>query len=252
MRPPVSSGTVYVKDHVDTWNREPSVGNAELAARLGSPVTFDRRGNVFAYDRFETSPLKWSKSFTTTGGGTGHSVTLSNDNVAHGEGCMKIVTPNKTGDYSRAMRSYAGLAHGNIGSHIILRLSALNHKTSTVLWARTGTKKVKAGIRVDSTGFSCLTGFDPALDASWTLFSSGQDFSINLNHPIKFVVDLDNEKYIRCLFSGIEFDLSAYTPFTSAFISEEFIEAEVYSVSGIDANGIIYCDDLILTSEEPA
>ena len=69
MRPPTSSGTVYIKDKPDSWNKEHTIGNAELAARTGSNMVFDRRGTVYIQDNFDDAPLKWTAD--TTGSGAG-------------------------------------------------------------------------------------------------------------------------------------------------------------------------------------
>ncbi len=39
-------GELYITDSVDVWGNIKVMGLAELAARLGSPMLFDRRGNI--------------------------------------------------------------------------------------------------------------------------------------------------------------------------------------------------------------
>ena len=245
-----------VTDPEDVWGKSHQMGNAELAARLGSLSTFDRRGTVFAYDDFEDVPLKWLSSFGTDGGGTGHSITLSDEYPSRGSGCMKIVPPNATNDYSRAHRFIGGAATHKIGMEMNITFKGtVNIKPSIIFRAFTGTRQINAGIRLQQSGLgglSYLHDLHPHLDASYTTFNDDFLLDKNTSYPLKFVVDLDNEKYVRCMFGGTEIDMSSYTPYAVDSTYCQRVQAEVYVVSNYADNPAMYFDDFILTIEEPA
>ena len=52
-----------------------NVDVAELVVRLGSPVSFDRRGNVVLIDDFAASVIKWS--YPGYGTGNGHELSTA-------------------------------------------------------------------------------------------------------------------------------------------------------------------------------
>lgn len=60
----------------------------ELAARLGSIVTYDRRGNVIFLDSFEGGLGKWRPWQSAAG----HNVSISNDRVEYGTASAKLTT----------------------------------------------------------------------------------------------------------------------------------------------------------------
>ena len=256
MRPPVSSGTVYIKDPVDVWNKEHTIGNAELAARLGSHMTFDRRGTVFAYDDFEDAPLKWV--VYSGGGGTGNSATLSSSRYAHsGQGCLKVIPPNVIDAYEYLERGFGGVAKNMLGAEIsINRPNDVINRAAISLQIYTGTRLIRAGVSLQQTaggGISYQTAANAALDASWTTFDDTFTISsIPMSYPIKFVVDVENEKYVRCMFGGTEIDMSSYTPHVANSVQSQMVIATIYDVSKAAANPAMYFDNFILTIEEPA
>lgn len=248
-------GEMFLNDTTDIWGNINTVGLAEVAARLGSGVSFDRRGTVFVLDDFESAPLKWSTNFGTGGGGTGHSITLSNEYPSRGTGCMKVVPPNVANDYSRAYRLIGGVATHRIGMEANITFKgSLNLKSSIILRAFTGTRQINAGIRFEqdiSGGLSYLnnTGAQGHLDASYTSFDTSFSIDQNTSYPLKFVVDLDTEKYVRCMFGGTEIDMSSYTPYAANSSYCQRVQAEVYVVA--TAAFPVYFNDFILTIEEP-
>jgi len=248
-------GEMFLNDTPDIWGNINTVGLAEAAVRMGSPVSFDRRGTVFYYDNFEDAPLKWLKNYGLGGGGVGHSITLSNEHPYRGTGSMRIIPPDVAGDYCRAYRLIGGASTNRIGMEMnILFENTLNVKTSILFRAYTGTRLIWGGIRLEqagSGGISYLnnTGNQPHLDAAWTTFNDTFLLDTNTSYPIKFVVDLGTEKYIRCMFGGIEINMSALTPYATNSTYCQRIQAEVYVVTSAVAN--MFFDDMILTIEEP-
>jgi hypothetical protein len=246
---------MFLNDTQDIWGNINTVGMAEAAVRLGSGVSFDRRGTVFTYDDFENAPLKWTTDFGTGGGGTGHSITLSNEYPSRGSSCMKIIPPNVANDYSRAYRFIGGVATHRIGMEANITFKGtVNIKPSIIFRAFTGTRQINAGIRLEqdiSNGLSYLnnTGALGHLDASYTSFDTSFAIDQNTSYPLKFVVDLDTEKYVRCMFGGTEIDMSSYTPYAVNSTYCQRVQAEMYVVA--TAAQPIYFDNFVLTIEEP-
>ena len=86
---------------LDLTNFGDPVSNAELAARLGSPDTFDRRGDVLWMDDFE-SGLKWRTSLL----GTGSLIDLTATMAASGGKCCRLVTGSANNDYAYLLRHF--------------------------------------------------------------------------------------------------------------------------------------------------
>jgi len=249
-------GEMFLNDTEDIWGNINTVGLAEVAVRMGSVDSFDRRGTVFYYDDFEDAPLKWNRNFETGAGGTGHSITLSNERTFRGSGCMKIIPPNVATDYSRAFRYIGGVSAHKVGMETNVTFAdTLNLMPCVLFRAYTGTRNIWAGIRIEQQGAGGLsylnnTGNQPHLDAAWTTFDNTFNLDLYTSYPIKFVVDLDTEKYIRCMFGGTEIDMSALTPYATNSTFCQRVLMDIYVVAG--TAGAVLFDDFIFTIEEPA
>ena len=250
MRPPVPSGTVYIKDPVDVWGKEQTIGLAEHAARLGSPATFDRRGTVFVYDDFENAPLKWNVA-----GGAGCSATLSDEHPASGSGCMKMVPASVADSYVRAYKLIGGVSQHKLGAEItIYRDDEVAHLVGLVIRAYTGSRVITSGVSLQMKGFgglSYLHGSDPSLTANWTTFNDTFEIFEDATYPLKFVVDVDSEKYVRCMFGGTEIDMSAYAPHAAASTYAQLVTCDIYIPTPFASNAKTYFDNFILTIQEP-
>lgn len=72
--------SAFIIDSVDAWNQMLTVGNAELAARLGSPLKYDRRGSIVVATDFSLGYGVWVKKYS----GSDSAVTLTPDRFATG------------------------------------------------------------------------------------------------------------------------------------------------------------------------
>jgi hypothetical protein len=86
----------------------------ELAVRLGSIDTFDRRGNVIFLENFEAGYLKWATSIN----GTGSSVSLVAGIARSGEHSCLLVGGPGVGRFADVTRSVAIPVIGKLGGEI--------------------------------------------------------------------------------------------------------------------------------------
>lgn len=219
---------------------------AELAARLGSINTFDRRGDLVWYDDFEATLNKW----VNNGNGTGHDADVSTTAARNGAQSCKIVT-GSDGQLSGVIYAYAPeLVKSKVGlevhwtrpsfnwTYIYFRLQIIHSDyqwdarikfqdsdASLHYWDGSAYQQIATGVGARSSAYQFL--------------------------PLKFVVDLDNEVYERLLFQRTEYDLTSYALPSAAGSAITETVISIYSEGTAGNNVTGYVDDIILTQNEP-
>jgi hypothetical protein len=219
----------------------------ELAARLGSPVTFDRRGDVVWWDDFECGLAKW----ITIVDGVGGSVALSTARARNGRSSA-LLTAGSTGTETAAIRHEGPFAtlsrHGvevsfNVGTPITSFTITYNLYDGTTL--------SQASVRWDDVAETLLY-----LDASvaYVIFASNIDLwqSVTLFHTAKLVVDAVNGRYVRFILDHLSFDLSGIPFSVSASALDPQVGQLITLVGRAGVNDQAYVDDVIVTENEPA
>jgi len=220
------------------------IDDAELAARLGSIVTFDRRGNVAWMDDFEGSSLKWFQF----GHGPAWSVDLVNKRALTGsQSCM--LTCASTGRYEAYISRYQTLTvPGKIGlevhfaidediSYIEIKLHVITGdiRYEGYLHLYPGTAKIQ--YKVDDTTWA---------DALTDLYFDNTTY---FYHDLKIVIDTDAKKYHRLIFGERTKDLSAIPLYSEASSGERI----GYQITAYGAAGKLakcYVDNVIVTQNE--
>lgn len=219
---------------------------AELAARLGSIVTFDRRGDVIWLDDFEDNINKWEQSTP----GAGASIALSTEAAHNGAKSCKIV--DGSDNWWSAITRVLGIP---VVSKTGSELSFADQDDDTKLELRSqfynGTDIYRAAIRYvpDEGNFDVE---DETL--GWVTLASGISIPSHVYawQTMKLVWDLDSKKYVRAILNDTEYDLSAYTPVDVGTSAVRQLIIDIYlwpEVTGGNRHG--YVDDFILTQNEP-
>jgi hypothetical protein len=255
MRPPVSSGTVFVKDHADVWNKEHTIGNAELASRLGSLASFDKRGIVFWHDDFSNAPLPWLSVTTGAPVGSGYSMTLSDTKVCRGAGALKVVSSDTNDEYVSSVRHIGGMASGRIGLDTIVTssLDAHNHAFVGIV-CYDGVNQLSAGIKLTINGiaYKKSTTFTDFSISEWTQFSTAYSPTNYSPTHVKLVIDVATQKYVRCIVGGVEYDLSSYDMWSTPSATPQKVMplfGALTTASGVNYES--YFDHAMLTHQEP-
>lgn len=218
----------------------------ELAARLQSIDTFDRRGDVVWLDDFEDNINKWDIALLGAGAG----VTLSNDLARNGARSARLVTGNVLNDYAGITRLLPLPVLGKIGFEIsftsdedlntqrfyIRRFDGVDHHTGEVYYDAVANRLYY----VDSTGAPQVLPLSTDLTASVTLF-----------HTLKLVVDLSTDMYVRLILNEIEYDLSSYPLWVDDNLTPPMLAVNYWVRTQAAANQTVYADDAIVTQNEP-
>jgi len=219
---------------------------AELAARLYSPVTFDRRGNVVWMDDFTHGKAAW----LTIEGGTGSAVTLDTTNPQRGPYCLKLTGGS---DDERASTTYRNLNAGVVGK-FGLELSVL-FATSWDYFRvrmdrRDGTNSYAAEVRLSKTDNE-IQYLDS--DGNYTSVATltGVAGALSEYHTVKLVVDFSDNTYMRLIVNQNTYLTDAPAVETSSDVNpaQFYIAMDLISRSG--QNDYCYVDGVIFTQNEP-
>lgn len=217
--------------------------NAELAARLGSIVTFDRRGDVVWFDDFEDNIAKW----TAVG-----NAALSADTARNGGLSGKLVTGVLVNDQVSIERHLSYPVLSGVGFEMSLchyeagvaryewRLVLYNPDLSTrrMEW-RYYPATTDLQILDQAAGWQSL-GLNIRLGRTFGLF-----------HTFKMVADYLTNRYVRLIWDETTYDLSAYEMPLGGHAGDPYMSARFIIVTAVAFARTCYVDDAIFTQNEP-
>ena len=218
----------------------------ELAARLGSPVTADRAGNVMWFDDFEGTIKRWAHYSYNNEGAFQHTTEAARSGAAS----AKLLSPT-TIDKDTWIFCDRPLP---IESKIGLELSYAMHLQIKYLfitlsfWSLDGNWRYQLRYdRYNKTmaylksggGYKDLPG------------APTHELLYHAWNTIKLVADWENKKYVRALLNSFSWDLKGingdFTP--GSFPPYLYIETRITNRAA--GQHYIYLDDVILTQNEP-
>lgn len=218
----------------------------ELAVRLGSPVSLDRRGNVY-----------WIHSFELGLGSLHTMSTGANADVgvypysATGDGMCGGLTPgdavgNIAGVYNYLPILIAGGWGVEIRFTVPTKLGAFYLRMRH--WGSHGCYNYRA--RYDhSTGNIDIQDSD----ANWQIIGSPgvQPAGMEIFNLFKLVVDGENQKYERIIFNNHTYLAREYSPLTVPNGEIDLLGIEMYAERGATGAMLCYIDNIIFTQNEP-
>jgi hypothetical protein len=218
----------------------------EIAARLGSIVTYDKRGDVVDFDNFEEPLIGWSASTTGTGG----YIRLSSENFKSGCQSICLFTGTPASKYAYIFGGDATLGVLRLG--IEISFSQLTEMATFTLSLQqyTGTTFSTGAIMIDGELHKIYLY---TLGGVWTEIADIATLISNkfIFNTLKLVVDFSALKYVRALLNSIEFDLSAHDleSYPNTYEAHTQFEAGLMSKDVLGAS--VYLDDCVLTQAEP-
>jgi len=218
----------------------------EAAARLGSINVYDRRGWTLWMDNFEAPALKWEAA--SFGGGI--VPVLDSSRAWTGAQSVKLACPAAGAPISQLYRCFPLARLGKVGAEFWIQT---NQVVGSYIRFLLG---IYDGVNLSSAEmeyYPQLGTIRLATSVGWILVASdiymtqaGQYFL-----PIKLVVDMDTEQFIRLLVGEREIDISSYLMFNAGATVFRVIGVilALYGVAGGATEA--YIDNFILTVSEP-
>ena len=224
-----------------------SVDMNELAARLGSIDTFDRRGNVMFIEDFEATTVCWNMTAEDETG----SVAIDDTTHRHGNQSIKIYPGTVAGKEADLENIFPVRQYGNIGIEFAFSYSAFIGVCDFRLWKYNGVNSYRGELRFDQVNnklqYLNSGGTYTDLATNINLLASSLTFNI-----IKLVVDFTNFNYKRVICDETEYsveDIPIYMTASSTY-HQIFVCVRVTSVD-MPFHGSVWVDDFILTENEP-
>lgn len=214
----------------------------ELAVRLGSIVTYDRRGDVIFMDDFEGGEMKWVDPTAY--------VVVSTDYAFTGSFSCKLTPPAAIGGDRFIGRS---IFPGVLGKYGL--------ETTLLLHSDVDMPRIQIGHLVDGVAHFYVVRYRIAaktleyqtgLDA-WTEFADGLELfkADPCWHKFKLVADLATNKFARLLIDEHTYDISSYDPYVGTTAIQNAISVLIGGERAAAVTGSMYVDNAIVTQNEP-
>lgn len=237
---------VFILDDESQWGDVVKTGNSELAARLGSPMTYDWRGKTLYCNTF------------ADGLGLGH-VALNGT----GAGIFTDPTRSVVGGYSAKLTGGSdgsGLANLSfwltyppslqMGIQAAFSCGQAFAKLEFHLVRDTGVVAYQAALQVDVA--SGELNYLDSTNAWVRLADVALDVGDYKFYHIKLVMDFSTGKYVRALFGNVEYDMSAISCKAWLTASLMTLYGSVRTYSRAAQNDFFYVDHVVLTVNEPS
>lgn len=219
---------------------------AELAVRLGSPVSYDRQGNVIYLDSFIRGLSNWA----TGGAGAGNKVEIHNAPQRTKGGCLVLYPGQAANGWASIIRYLPLAVKGGLGMEFSFIPNGQQKDLDGRLSVDDGIKYWKYQFSYDHEDgtLSILTPGDV-----WEIIGTPgiRPVAFFAWNSMKVVVDTINHKYKRLLFNEHCYDISAYSPDFGDPTACTHLRVEILGVNKGAFMCPIYVDDVIITQNEP-
>lgn len=228
------------------WNTDAYIGLAELAARLGGLQRWDNRGQMLYGLNFEHGIPK-ECGITVNGSNT---LTLAPGYGYNGSYAADLYTTAGAGGLSQLAWGVAPTQSTKVGLETTFFASAQAGILQLLFDIYSGTQESNPRIRwYLNTGAFQYYGND----SLWHTIGS---INIPLNvytglSSFKMVVNYSTGKYMRLLANNVTVDLSSYSFPQGASSLQPQIVARVELDSQVGQAVHVYCDDIVVTHNEP-
>jgi len=234
-----------LKDTEDQWGQKVNVGIGELAARLGSPVNWERRGQVTRIMTFESG----LSECLTEAFGTGSLVELCPETWQTGGYSCHL----QTGEYtdSRADVSIytdfspsttlgfeVAFSIGVKPAHLYFYFSVYDGSYEYRGWLHFVKAASEMRFYNSSAGWSTVDAFLPYEEDK-------------LFYSVKGVIDIDSGMWKRVLLNGSEYDLSDKVLYKTSFGGSKYAWLCVSAVGNTLGVYHAYVDRMVITVNEP-
>lgn len=217
----------------------------ELAVRLGSPVAFDRRGDVIWFDTFDSGIDAW---FISDFGCSGSGCTVEWSAACPDVGGFSalVTTGDVVGGYMDMLRLLPRPVKSKIGFEVWSRFPTGTIPTFTISLRDPDEQRLgelRYDVNNDSLEYRDESGpFVPIATLN---------LSESMYQPFKLVVDYENMEYVRALAGGYSYDLSGKGLYLLGGGGSEEMYVNIRVDTAIANSRLVHMGRAVVTQNEP-
>lgn len=227
-------------------NRFPLADLGELAARLGSIDTYDRRGEVVWQDHFVDGLVPYQVS----GHGTGNAVAVSTENTNLGPKAALLTAGTTLAMDAALIRTFSVISNYRYGYELSFLPLTTFDRLELNLFHYGYDDQLNGTIIVDSVANEILVVHEPGFEI---LIAPWYDYTALHFHYtyIKLVGDWKTGKYVRLLVNDQEYDLSAYSLISSGPSTPNYFGVNAVLTGQASPAAKMQIGHIIITANEP-
>ncbi len=218
----------------------------EHAARLGSPDTLTRTGNVLYLTEFEDGREDWN-NVNLGGGGSATVVTTTpfrspntvqlatGTLVGGGYGLLKTFVPPRT--VKVGIETMVSIV--NSGQQFVIEM--LDYNGSAYGWFR-----LRYDVATATLAYQDSSGTFKTIASGLSLRTGA-----GVYHLFKLIVDLNTQTYVRAIVNQVSYDLTGIAPQTFVSVVNPSLDVRLIGVNQVGAARQIQLDSVIFTFNEP-
>ncbi len=218
----------------------------ELAARLGSPVVFQRTGNVFFIDSFDEGLADWLQS---PAAGTGK-IELRGDVAFRGPAAVRLYTDASSPGSTYLTKRFQPPFISKIGMEVTFScVDAIRSMILTATLVQGGKHRwYMIQIRPGDDSLRVFGGDELTVVFGTQQIDTGDP---TLFHTAKVVIDLVNKRFDRFYLDQEAYNLEAYQPIEVIDVTSPRLEVSLGVTSGEAVQHSVIIDNFIFTINEP-
>jgi len=226
--------------------RFPLADLGELAARLGSPVTFDRRGEVLWYDIGNRGVAPYAVG----GSGEGNEVYVDCAYTLHGGYDLIMVAGSDDERYSDLSKMLSNIVLQHMGLEVAFALFSPNDFFLIRAMFFDGSQQHRGSIKVNGSEQTLCYEDE---DGNYVPLLSGIKFDdpYGVTHHIKLVMDFETGYYVRLLFDDYIFSLADIQEHKSIAADIPQYRLELCQRGRLEYNDTAALFHVIVTGNEP-
>lgn len=218
----------------------------ELSVRLGSPATYDRRGDVLWFDNFDDGLLAWEDT-SASGDNT---LTLSTDYKENGSFCAKLTAATTADKYASMTRRQPITNNPLIGVNVAFQPDNNCDEFQINIYYYDGTIFYTITLAFDFQDNELrLLHNDGTVTLSTNIaYLTGPDMFTHC----KIAFNLSTFYFIYLTVNELSYDLSEYQIYNVPGVTNKHIRIDLQSYTRDTGTSIVYVDNVIYTTNEGA